>query len=145
MLIERNLLFFPDFYFKNGGHKAKYFLVLKVSDDNTVLASLPSSQDYVPAYAEGQTDCIDIPEASFNCFRFEKDVRVTEDSNFCFSKTTFLYGQLLDFYDNQYFDDYPVEGIDYEIKGLLSEALFDQIIDCFKKSSSVKRKFQRLL
>jgi hypothetical protein len=29
LFTERTLLYFPNFYFKNGGHKPKFFLVLK--------------------------------------------------------------------------------------------------------------------
>jgi hypothetical protein len=47
---EGSILFFDPFYFRNGNTaKAKFFIVLRVLDDKVVLATLPSSQDYVPA------------------------------------------------------------------------------------------------
>ena len=42
-------------------------------------------------------------------------------------------------------DIYPVEGIDYEVKGQLKEKEFNDLVNCFKNSASVKNKYKRLL
>lgn len=145
MFTERTLLYFQSFYFKNGGHKPKFFLVLKQMENTGVLASLPSSQDYVPSYAEVPGGCVELPEANFNCFCFEAGKIIIDEGNFSFPKPTYLYGHLLDVYDSEYFESYPIEGIDYQIKGKLSKELFREVIECFKESRSVKRKYKRLL
>ncbi len=51
MLTQRNILYFKPFYFKNGNAaKNKYFVVLSSQNDNTVLATLPTSKDHVPKF-----------------------------------------------------------------------------------------------
>lgn len=48
MYQKGNIIYFTPFYFKNGNTpKPKYFVVLSVSESETILASLPSSRDYI--------------------------------------------------------------------------------------------------
>lgn len=50
MFEEGNILYFNPFYFENGNQpKPKYFLVLKLTEDKAVLASLPTSHDHIPS------------------------------------------------------------------------------------------------
>ena len=50
---EGAILYFDPFIFSDGGSpKPKYFLVLKVMDDACLLASLPTSKDFVPSTVE---------------------------------------------------------------------------------------------
>jgi hypothetical protein len=77
---EGSILFFDPFYFRNGNTaKAKFFIVLRVLDDKVVLATLPSSQDYVPATVVDAEEkpCIEIPEANFNCYYLKAQRTVT--------------------------------------------------------------------
>lgn len=146
MYIPGNIIYFDPFYFKDGSvSKPKYFLVIKVVDGSVVLASLPSSIDHLPRNIDVDHGCIDIPEGNINCYVFKAGEIVTSN-NWCFPKTTFRYGQWLDDYDMALLNDiYPVENIDYQIIGELTEAELANVIQCFLNSSSVKRKFKRIL
>ncbi|MDR6564644.1 MULTISPECIES: hypothetical protein [unclassified Arcicella] len=148
MFTEGNILLYTPFYFRNGAPaKTKYFIVIKVINDTAVLASLPSSQDYVPAYIDlTNTDCcIEIIEANFNCYFFPAGNPIATNG-WAFSKHTFVYGnQLDDFETTTLLDIYPIENIDYKIIGQLKDDILAQIITCFKNSSTVKRKYKRLL
>jgi len=117
---EGSLLYFDPFYFKSGNTaKPKYFLVLKVTADQAILATLPSSQDYVPAYQPIAHGCIELAEANFNCYIFISGQPVTT-TGWAFPKNTFLYGQQIDEYPiANLLDIYPVEGADYKIVGHL--------------------------
>lgn len=51
---EGKVLYFDPFYFKDkvGGQKPKYYIVLKKLVDEVVLATLPTSKDFVPSTIE---------------------------------------------------------------------------------------------
>nr|WP_295929626.1 hypothetical protein [uncultured Dyadobacter sp.] len=143
---EGDVLYFNPFYFKNGSaSKPKYFIVLKVFNAQSLLASLPSSLDYRPAQSMVGYGCIEVPEACFNCFLFKAGHSVTIN-DWSFPLDTYLYGQQIDEYDIAVLKDiYPVEGLDYKIVGRLQDVIFKSLKDCFVTSASVKRKFRRLL
>lgn len=141
-----NILYFPNFQFKNGGSKDKFLLVVKELEDvGLILASLPSSVDHVPSEFDGHEGCLDFPERHFNCFVISPEVPITECETFSFSKKTHLYGENLDDYPVGHFEDYVLEGFDYYVKGKLKPELFEEVIDCFRRSSNVKRWIKRLL
>ncbi|QDK80724.1 hypothetical protein EXU85_19770 [Spirosoma sp. KCTC 42546] len=146
MFIEGSLLYFDPFYFKSGNTaKPKYFLVLKVTANQTILASLPSSQDYVPSYQPIAHGCIELAEANFSCYVFIANQPVLTDG-WAFPKNTFLYGQQIDEYPIETLADiYPVEGVDYQIIGQLTTDEFIRVKRCFTQSATVKRKYKRIL
>ena len=146
MFEPRNILYFNTFYFKNGNTpKAKYFVVLKLDYDNAILASLPTSKDYIPDYYEIQDGCIEIPSANFNCFAIAPTTCVTE-CNKSFPRRTFLYGQFIDTYNiDEMKNRYPLEGVNYEIWGKMKQCMFDDLIFCFRNSMAVKQKYKKLL
>ena len=147
MFTEGTLLFFNLFEFRNNNpSKPKYFLVLAATPTHTVLATLPSSQDYVPASVQPlRHGCIELPQATFNCYVFLSKTPVTTNG-WAFPKNTFLYGQQLDEFEIAVLTDiYPVEGVDYEIIGTLTNQEFEQVRQCFIQSAFVKRKFKRML
>ena len=146
MFTEGSLLYFDPFYFKSGNTaKPKYFLVLKVTADQTILATLPSSKDYVPAYQPVIHGCIELAQANFNCYVFMAGQPITTDG-WAFPKNTFLYGQQIDEYSIETLSDiYPVEGADYTIIGRLTDGEFGLVKRCFTQSATVKRKYKRML
>jgi hypothetical protein len=146
MFTEGVILYFDPFYFKSGHtSKPKYFIVIKIIEDNVILASLPSSKDYVPAYQTITHGCIELHEASFNCYVFMGGEAVTVNG-WAFPLNTFLYGQQLDEYDMKNLQDiYPVKGLDYEVIGQLTDLEFDKVKHCFRTSAAVKRRYKRLL
>ncbi len=146
MYKEGNILYFTPFYFKNGNTaKPKYFVVLKVVEGRTILASLPTRKDSVPEKEVVKSGCIELPEINFNCFVFALDEPVTV-CNKHFDFTTYIYGHQLDSYDVELMGSiYPIEGIDYELFGEMRPDIFRSLILCLKNSRTIKKKHLRLL
>ena len=146
MFTQGAILFFDPFHFKNSNPaKAKYFIVLAVTPTNTVLATLPSSKDFVPAGQTIEHGCVEIEAANFNCYIFPAGQPVATNG-WAFPRNTFVYGQQLDEYDVADMQSrYPVEGLDYEIVGQLTSAEFGRLRTCLAASASVKRKFRKML
>ena len=146
MYTAGNLIYFNPFYFKDGApSKPKYFLVLKVVDNTAVLASLPSSVDHLPRNIDIQHGCIEIPSGNINCYVFKSNSTITK-TGWSFQFDTFLYGQWIDDFNISLLNDiYPVEEIDYEIIGELTETELSAVVDCFARSASVKRKYKKML
>lgn len=141
------ILYFTPFYFKDlSPPKPKYFIVLKILDNGeAALASLPSSRRHLPSFAPTTHGCVEIPEACISCYIFEANHPVT-DTGWHFPLDSFLYGQYLDTYETKILQEiYPIEGVDYDILGKLTEPELQAIIRCFANSTSVKRKIKRML
>jgi hypothetical protein len=146
MYTAGNLIYFDPFYFKDGSaSKRKYFLVLKVIDDNAVLASLPSSVDHLPRNINTVHGCLEIPEGCINCYIFKANTLITKNG-WSFELDTFLYGNWIDDFSIKLLDYiYPVEEIDYKVIGELTDRELKNVIACFANSASVKRKYRRML
>lgn len=79
MYTAGKLLYFDPFYFKDGNQSApKYFLVLKVIDDRTILASLPSSQNHLPINQPLIHGCLEIPDICISCYIFKANQSITK-------------------------------------------------------------------
>jgi len=141
-----NILKFTPFYFKNGHPaKTKYFVVLKNLENQTILASLPTSKDFIPEDIVIEKGCVDFPEINVNCFVISSKESIT-DCNKHFPRTTFIYGYQIDLYDWNYLNNhYKIEGVDFEFFGKMKQEIFEDLIHCLKNSSSVKYKHRRIL
>ncbi len=146
MLEEGNIIRFDPFYFKNGNTaKPKYFLVIKHIDNNSIIASLPTRKDTIPADETIEQGCVDLSDINLNCYVVPKGKPIT-DCGKIFDFATHLYGHQLDDYSiDVMHSTYPNEGSDYEIWGKLKQEIFSELIDCFKNSKSVKWKYRKLL
>ena len=146
MYTKGNILYFKPFYFPNGDTaKNKYFLVLDNQDNDTLIASLPTSQDHVPSTIVKNHGCIDEPDINFNCYYFEAHRTIT-DNGWGFPINTYLYGSQVAKFNRINFESiYPLEHFDYELVGSLIESEFLAIINCIKTSKSVSRKIRKLL
>ena len=145
MFTPGKLLYFDPFYFKDGGNKPKYFLVIKIVGENVILASLPSSQVHLPATQEILHGCLEIPDSGINCYIFIANRPITK-CGWCFQLNTFLYGFWLDEYNIDVLStNYSIEGVDFEVVGELKDEELQSVIECFRNSSSVKRKYKRML
>lgn len=146
MLEEKNIIYFDPFYFKNGNAaKPKYFVVLKVESNNTIIASLPSSKNYLPNDLHNESGCIEDPERDLNCFVITTSEIATECGKSLPLKT-YIYGHQLDDFEISYLKSiYRNEGIDFTIFGKMDNNLYSKLIDCLKKSSTVKNKFRKKL
>ena len=141
MYQEGQLLKFSPFEFKNGKTpKPKYYVVLKHIDDEVMMASLPTSKDHIPADAMIKEGCVDIPERQVNAFVFSPSTQVTE--TFHFSLPTFVYGECVDEYEQQYLDAMDAE---VEDLGNMEPSLFQKLKDCIKMAALLKRKYRKLL
>jgi hypothetical protein len=50
MYTPGNILYFTPFYFPDGGkEKNKYFIVLAIHEESTLIATLPTCKDHIPA------------------------------------------------------------------------------------------------
>ena len=130
MYTPGNLIYFDPFYFKDGARsKPKYFLVLKILENRAILASLPSSVDHLPRNIEINHGCIEIPEGNINCYVFKSKTIITKN-NWWFNFDTFLYGEWIDDFSIDLLEDiYPVEEIDYQIIGELTDHELKSVID----------------
>lgn len=145
MYTPGKLIFFDPFYFKDGGSKPKYFLVIKVIEENIILASLPSSKVHLPANQHIRHGCLEVQDSGINCYIFEANNPITK-CGWSFQLNTFLYGMWLDDFNIEVLkENNSIEGVDYEIIGELTDKELQNVIDCFRNSSSVKRKYKRLL
>lgn len=146
MYHKGNIIYFTPFYFKNGNTpKPKYFVVLSVSESETILASLPSSKDYIPRNEEKEFGCIELPNANLNSFVISPNIEVTECGKH-FDLPTYLYGHLLDDYKIEVLKStYTTEDKDYKIWGKMKPELLNEILNCFRNSASVKNKYKKRL
>jgi hypothetical protein len=139
------IIYFDPFHFKDGGSKPKYFLVLKVVDDDAILASLPTSQGHLPASQSIQHGCLEIPDSCINCYIFEANRPITNDGWY-FRVNTFLHGLWIDdFSISALTATYSIENVEYEIIGELTKKELESVIRCFVNSSSVKRRYKKIL
>ncbi len=151
MLEKRNILCFDPFYFPDGKSvpKKKYFIVLRNSKNQNILASLPTRKDSVPSVYDDQQGCISLHESDHGfdlvCYRIEANKQILENSNFFFDFPTHIYGTNLKLYPIEYFELYPFQDIDYQILGKVKFNIFNEIIDCLKENKSVKRGYRELL
>lgn len=148
MFVPGNIIYFDPFYFKNGNTaKPKYFVVLKNINNLTVIASLPTRTDSIPAHFEinNNHQCINNSQNFFNCYVIKENIPITICGK-SFDFQTHLYGEQIDDYEISILSEiYPNQGIDYHIWGELIPEIFQNIIDCFRNSSTIKRKYKRLL
>ena len=146
MYTPGNILYFKPFVFPNGCNpKNKYFIILQSSEDNILIASLPTSHDHIPGMIKKKHGCIDEPQYRVNCYCFQPDKIITQN-NFAFPVETFVYGYQVDRFDKNKFDSmYVIDGVDYIIIGALLEEEYTSLINCIKNSSSVSRKIRRWL
>lgn len=151
MFEEGNVLYFNPFYFENGNTpKPKYFLVLKNLGNNVVLASLPTSHDHIPSNIEKKHGCLDDYTINFNCYYFKerKNIAYNEKDccDFSFPRDTYVYGYRISLFDKRKFDrQLSSSETILTYKGKLYTEEIKQLYECLRNSSSVKRKFRKML
>ena len=139
------LYYFKPFYFSDGTSKLKYFLSLYADGATVVVASLPSSVDYVPGHLEKKHGCLNDLPSDFNAYYCSPNIAVTTD-NWSFPTHTYLYGLWVNAFSLRELEAaYQVEGVDYEIIGLLKKNELTAIIKCFLEARTIKNKVKRLL
>lgn len=146
MFQEGELIYFTPFYFKNGNtSKNKYFIILKIIGDNTLLASLPTSNNIAPSLVDKQHGCINLDDRCYNCYLFEANRPICTNS-FAFERQTHIYGNEVEDYEvTNFISIYGIEGVDFKRIGMLTETEYNSLIECLKSSDSVKRKIKKIL
>lgn len=147
MFLPGQIIYFPNnFYFKNGNTpKPKYFIVLANSDNKIIIGALPTRTNNVPSFVTIDHGCVNIDERCYNCYVVEKD-RIIGQNGFSFYMPTFIYGDQIEDYDVEVFEDvYPIEGVDYEIKDTLTDEEFASLKECLLNSKSVRKKIKKYL
>ena len=140
-----NLYYFKSFYFSDGSFKPKYFLTLYSDKELVIVASLPSSVDYVPSHITKQHGCLNDLPSDFNAYYFAPGVQVT-DAGWAFPTHTYLYGLWVDVFSLTELDaNYQVEGVDYEFKGRITKQEFLAIVKCFLSARTIKNKVKNWL
>ncbi|MEX0995980.1 MAG: hypothetical protein WDZ45_02895 [Flavobacteriaceae bacterium] len=140
------IVYFPNFIFKNGATpKAKFFIALKILDEEIIVVSLPTSKDFVPDNIKVE-GCIEYPDKCISCFCFLKNTVICKGTGFKFNVDTFIYSNSVDTYSlAKLIQHYPVQDIDYFIKGALSEPYKTNLLNCLKNSHDLKRKIKKIL
>lgn len=140
-----SLYFFKPFHFTDGTSKPKYFLTLYADSDAVIVASLPSSVDYIPAHVQKKHGCLNDLPSDFNAYCFFAGVPVT-DTGWGFEKHTYLYGLWVNCFSLKELQaNYQVEGVDYEFKGRISNDEYLAIIKCFLSARTLKNKLKNFL
>ncbi len=150
MFNEGELLFFDPFQFDDGTSRRKFFVVLKNDNGSSLLASLPTSKDHIPADLDVHAGCYEYPNRGVNVYVFLAGDNVALDSNtgapFQFDINTFIYGASLNLFPVSVFLQ---QQLNHETtitsKGRLRQDLFDDLKKCLKNSVLVKNKFKRML
>jgi hypothetical protein len=146
MFQEGYIIYFDPFYFKNGNTaKPKYFVVLKNDGKTNLIASLPTRKDSIPTNETIKNGCVELPDINLNCFVISNTQIVTECGR-QFEFPTYLYGHQIDDYEIEDMKEiYPNEGSDYIIWGKMKSEIFEELLNCFKSSKSVKRRYRKFL
>lgn len=146
MFTEGVVIYISPFYFKNGNSsKNKYFIVLKVVDNQIVIASLPTSSNKAPSLIQTAHGCNNDVERCFNCYAYQAD-RVIADNGFSFPQNTYVYGNEVEDYSLQTLQlNYKIEGVDYEIMGTLTKHEYIALSKCLKQSTSIRRGIKKYL
>lgn len=139
-------MYFKPFYFKNGNPcKPKYFIVLKVLNGTSVVASLPTRKDHIPEKEVIESGCVELPDINLNCFVIgSKQIITTCHKSFDFK--TYIYGHQLDTHELADMQKlYKIEDVEYEVFGEMIPDVFRGLIDCLKSSKSVRNKYLKVL
>ena len=146
MFSPRQVIYFNEFYFKNGNTaKPKYLIILGLINNKTIVASLPTRTNNAPGLINITHGCINSDDRCFNCYVFEAG-KVICENGFAFELPTFIYGNQVEDYEIEILEDvYKIQGVDYEEKGVLTQNEFKEILNCIINSSSTKRKIKKFL
>lgn len=146
MFHPRQIIYFNEFFFKNGNtSKPKYLIILGRIEDKTIVASLPTRTNNAPSLINNIIHgCINLDANCFNCYVFQPQ-KVICENGFSFDLPTYIYGNQIEDYNIEVLEDvYKIPGVDYEEKGILTQEEFSLILNCIKNSASIKRKIKRL-
>ena len=144
MFENGQIIHIENYEFDNGDIKntGKFLIVILNQEGKTIIASLTSSQNYVPDNLK-KTGCVNDKTKQISCYFFPKSINITAN-NFFFPKDTFIYfhhnvfkkeiNHLLKKYQNKITE-----------KGKLIDKQYQDLIYCIYKSQFTKRGIRRIL
>lgn len=146
MFASGKIIYFDPFYFKNGNTaKPKYLIILKLVNNQTIVASLPTRGNHAPQLINKIHGCINVDDRCFNCYAIEKG-RIICTNGFAFQLPTFIYGNEIEDYELSIFEEiYLKDERCCKEVGLLLDTEFNALIECVLNSSTTKRKIKKLL
>lgn len=140
-----DIIYITPFYFPNGSSKNKYFIPITKYKDNYILATLPTSVDFIPESLPNEHGCINCNITQISAYIFKKDIDIT-DCCFSFPKNTFInYRRPIRPKINEFTSMYSIEGKDYEIIGKLKESEKKSFIKCLLESKAISRGVRKAL
>jgi len=144
-----DILYFTPFYFtdsKAQQPKNKYFLVLGNFNQQVIVSSLPTSQDYIPGHLEKDHGCIkSTPEDYFSCFFFKATIPITI-CGWGFPIDTFLYGEQIKTFDisDSRFQPTLLKPDPYTKIGTCTPETYANLLGCLVNGANVTNKYKRL-
>jgi len=85
-----SILHFPEFVFRNGTSKSKFFIVIYFKDDDFLLYSLPTSQQYISGSLKTEgCNNHELPNGGYISMYFFPSGKIIGVNGFKFSKDTF--------------------------------------------------------
>ncbi len=147
MFVERQVLYFRPFYFKNGdAPKNKFLVILKNIDGISIVASLPTKVNNAQTLINIPHGCVNIEERQLSCYIFEAGRPVCENG-YAFKLPTHMYGDQINDYELKALTKGNTikEGVEYDVVGLLTQSEFNDIYKCLSENNSTKNRIKRLL
>ena len=145
MFNQGHILYFSNFKFNNGNDpKEKYFIILKVTDDELIIGTLPTRKNKIPSFVTIEHGCINLDERQYNCYLFQQGKKICTN-DFCFDLPTFIYGGEIGYYQKSKMEVDYQDGVNVAVQGELTKAEYQEIIKCLCNSNSVKRGIKRKL
>jgi len=145
MFSSASLLYIFDYDFEDGSpYRNKYLVVLYNVNGTSIIASLTTSQDYVPN-GDKKEGCIKIDEKCIHCFHLPKDKEIGENG-FSFAKDTFIYiHQNIRQKEVQHLlDKYQITNKIQHVDNLNSN-IYCELLECIVQGRFVPRKIKSLL
>ncbi len=114
MFQPKQVIYFNEFYFKNGNTaKPKYLIILGRIEERIIVASLPTRTNNSPSLVNTNHGCVNLDERRFNCYVFEPGRKICEN-DFSFELPTFIYGNQVEDYNIEILEEvYKIQGVDY--------------------------------
>jgi hypothetical protein len=118
---------------------------LKNIDDKIIIASLKTRDNKAPSLITVNHGCNIDATRNFNCYCFSPDISICTNQ-FTFPIQTFIYENEVEDYVGQNLNlNHKIKGVDYEICGQLNTHEYNEIINCFKLSKSIRIGVNKLL
>jgi hypothetical protein len=145
MFAPKNILFIPQYQFKNGTIRDKILIILTTQEGTSIVYTLTTSQDtHIPDKYK-QIGCIN-DGLNFSMYTFPKDIEIGYQPNhtpFSFSKETYIL------FNTENINEIAIQHLLAEypntyLLATLNEPFFDNFMNCLKASQNIKRKYQRI-